>query len=74
MEKSNPSGPAKKRSEKGVPLDPGNVSESGTPACNNTSIRTGLNRNFDFALWHLCEYTPTQMAQCAVRTRSPKPP
>jgi hypothetical protein len=46
----------------GVPLGPGNVSETGTPA-SNTSIRTGLDRNFDFALWHLCEYTPTQTAQ-----------
>src|SRR6516162_3202791 len=64
-------GPSKKCSEEGVPLDPGNVSESRTPAC-NTTIRTGLNRNFDFALWHLCEYTPTQTAQIAVRGSQPE--
>src|SRR5215469_14452062 len=50
-------GPAKKCSEERVPLDPGNVSKSGTPAY-NTRVRTGLDRSFDFALWHLCEYTP----------------
>src|SRR6516165_2339816 len=64
-------GPAKKCSEEGVPLDPGNVSESRTPTC-YTTFRIGLSRNFDFALWHLCEYTPTQTAQIAVRARSPK--
>jgi hypothetical protein len=31
-----------------------------------------LNRSFDFALWHLCEYTPTQTPQIAVRARQPE--